>query len=301
MLTRWRPGTRYDYLLVWGHGTCHLQPMLDMIRAHGAFRIVKIMHHVPQTVDALVFAVYSFDYAPIQHLRGKTEYLKKTPREAYFIFVENLSPDEDYFGEGAFRHLESRTLKALKEEIRDRFNPRVAGKRSEEHVIHASDNAEQTDHILRYLGYQGVELFADRHLALKAPYHLSGITSYCVRRVPLSRLVCRIVTGDRFSYQAQAVGIEETPHYRALAGDEQAYQGYLDRYLGTALTDDHTLANLLRLRDSFRYLAPPFHADYIVVREEGEGEGARFVVVDGVHRAALLKNQGVEEINVAVI
>jgi len=291
-------GQRYDYFLVWGHGVHLVQQILDMIRSNGALKIVKILHHVPGTVEELIHAVYSFDYAPIEHLRGKTEYLKRTPREAYFIFVQNSAPDEDYFGEGPFRHIESQSIKALKEQIRDRFNPRSAGKRSEDHVIHASDNQLQTDHILSYLGYPGLELFDNRNLALKAPYHLGEISEYAIRYLPISAIRCRVVTGGRFSYAPELTDIENTPHYRALCGDCEPYRLYLEKFLGTALTDDHTLPGLLGLKESFRYLLAPFDSDYVIVRE---AEERQFVVLDGVHRVAVLKHQGVDALHVAVL
>ena len=289
---------RYDYFLVWGHGVEHLDGIIGMIRDHPALKIVKILNHVPVTVDELVHAVYSFDYAPIEHLRGKTEYLKGTPREVYLIFVENRDPDEDYFGEAAYRHIESRTVKAVKELIRDRFNPYRQGKRSEDHVIHASDNQLQTDHILRFLGYPGVELFGNRHLALNAPYHLGEISRYCIRYLPISALLCRIVAGERHNYEPRLTAIDQTPHYRALCGDCDAYRLYLEKFLGTALTDDHTLAGLLRLQESLHYLAPPFDSDYVVARE---GEGGTFAVLDGVHRVAVLRHRGVPALHVAVL
>lgn len=290
---------RYDYFLVWGHGIKYISEITDSIRNHPALKIVKILKHFPETVDQLVYAVYSFDYAPLEHLRGKTEYLKQTPNEVYFIFVENRFPDEDYFGEGPYRHLESYTMKALKEQIRNRFNPRVDGRRSEDHVIHASDNQLQSDHILRYLGFAGVDLFRKKHLALDAPYHLPEITDFSIRKIPLSSLQCRIVAGDRRLYAPERVdAIDKTPHYRALAGDPGAYLAYLENFMGLALTDDHCLRNFMSLKDSFRYLAGPFASSYIIVEET---EPDVFVVLDGVHRAALLRHQGVTDLHVAVI
>lgn len=293
-------GSRYDYILVWGHGIAYLEQILAMIRSHGAFSILRIQHHVPENIDVLVDAVYSFDYAPIEHLRGKILYLKQTPNEVYFIFLENLRPEEDYFGEGPYRHMESLALKTLKERIRDRFNPRLQdGRRSEDHVIHASDNQLQTDHILRYLGSTGSGMFAPGHLALDAPYHLPQICDFTVRRVSLSALRCRLAFGNRSHHDALALGsIEMTPHFQALCGDAEPYRRYLEMFRGTALTDDHTVEKLLGLKGTFRYLAAPYQSGYIIVEE---AEPGHYLILDGLHRAALLKYQGVAEVNVAVI
>lgn len=291
-------GCRHDYFLVWGHGVEHLDRMLDMIRQHPAFQIAMILEHKPRSVDELVTAVYSFDYAPIEHLRGKTQYLRQTPCISYFIFVRNFAPDEDYFGEGGYRHIESRTVKALKERIRDCLNPRIDGKRSEEHVIHASDNQLQTDHILRYLGFPGVEWLLGKNLVLNAPYHVREIERYSIRKIAIEQIRCSILTGDRYAYQTVFIPVEETPHYRAICGDEDCYLRYLKTYRGTALTDNHMLQNLVELKKTFRYLEPPFDCDFVLVREEQDG---MFSVMDGVHRLALLKYQGATALQVAVV
>jgi hypothetical protein len=144
---------RYDYFLIWGNGLRYKNQIIDEIRKDNNFQIVKILHHKPKTIKKLVQAIYSYDYAPFWHLKSKTEYLLKTTPEVEFIFVKNIDPREDYVGEGDFRHVESQTVKHLKETIRDKYNERKDDRRTEEHVVHASDNQEQTDYILRYLGF----------------------------------------------------------------------------------------------------------------------------------------------------
>lgn len=289
---------RYDYFLIWGHGVKFRDEILELIRSNRALKIIKILYHAPDTVEQLVQTVYSYDYAPLEHLRGKTAYLQKTPKEAYFIFVENHFPDEDYLGEGSYRHVESRTIKSMKEHIRDCFNERINGKRSEDHVIHASDNQMQTDYILRYLGYEGISLFKSTFLALKAPYHLRGAKAFCLRKIPLTSLLCRIMVGNREVHVPKLAAIEETPHYRALSGQHDIYEEYISMFIGLALTDDHPLHDFLRLNKSFRYLAPPNQFSYIMVKEAAHG---RFIIIDGVHRASILKYHGAQDIHVAVI
>jgi hypothetical protein len=289
---------RYDYFLIWGHGIRFRDNILDLIRSHAALKIVKILYHTPETIEQLVHAVYSYDYAPLAHLRGKTEYLKQTPNEVYFIFVENHFPDEDYLGEGPYRHIESKTIKTLKEQIRDQFNERVDLNRSEDHVVHASDNQMQTDYILKYLGHEGIDLFKSNFVALNAPYHIRGVSEFSLRKIPISSLLCRIVVGNRTIYAPRVTVIEDTPHYKALTGDDHIYEEYVRNFMGLALTDDHPLHNFLRLNESFRYLSSPFEYNYIIVKEAEED---KFVIVDGVHRAAILKYSGVTDIHVAVI
>lgn len=288
---------RYDYFLIWGHGLQYYEQILNVIRSCRSYKIIKILSHSPETMEQLIHVVYSFDYAPIEHLKGKTEYLTTTPCGVMFIFVENHAPNEDYFGDGAYRHIESETIKITKETIRNIHNPRVNGKRTEDHVIHASDNQTQTDYILRYLGYNGLDLFNNEHLALEAPYHVRKITDYCIDRISITDMKCRIVVGVQEDSAIKLVDIEETPHYKALLGDYDSYRRYINRYLGKYLTDDHSLENLIRLKTSFQYLSSPFELSYIIV-ESIEGV---YAIVDGLHRAAILKYQNAKDVHVSIL
>ena len=66
--------------------------------------------------------MYAYDYAPFWHLKDKSKYLMGTKNEVCFIFIKNNHPNIDFYGEKNFRHLESKTIKAFKEMIRDKYN-----------------------------------------------------------------------------------------------------------------------------------------------------------------------------------
>ncbi len=289
---------RYDYLIIWGHGLQYYKQILSIIRSCSSLRIIKILRHTPETMEQLIHLVYSFDYAPFEHLKAKTEYLLTKPCEVMFVFVENIFPDEDYFGDGAYRHIESVTIKKLKEEIRNIYNPRINGKRTEYHVVHASDNQVQTDYMLRCLGYNGLDLFNNEHLALKAPYHVKNIICYDIEKIPISNIKCRMVVSNQENDFIKLVNIDETPHYKALLGDYDSYRTYISRFLGKYLTDDHTLENLLILKEFFQYLSPPFELNYIIVEKIS---GSCYSIVDGLHRVAILKYQKNTDVIVSII
>ena len=182
--------TRYDYFLIWGNGIQYKHAILDIIRRQPSIHIVKIQNHIPNSIPKFVKTIYSYDYAPLQHLKAKTNYLLKTDPDVMFIFVHNQDVQEVYRGKGAFRHIECEQITIIKKEIRDKFNPRQNGKRTEEHVIHASDNESQVDHILRYLGYKtGLNLF--KHVPnplLTLPYYLGKFDKFSIQRINASQL-----------------------------------------------------------------------------------------------------------------
>lgn len=145
---------RYDYFLIWGHGLPYLEQILQMIQGDATLKIIDVRRFRPRNLPRFVNEIYSCDYAPREHLKAKTEYLMTLPvNDVVVIFVLNTGVQEVMRGEGAFRHPECDRIKRLKDAIRNRFNPRIDGKRSEWHVVHASDSEAQTSRLYRYLQF----------------------------------------------------------------------------------------------------------------------------------------------------
>lgn len=284
---------RMDYFMIWGHGLAHAEQILEIIRGHAAFRIVTIVKRSIPDMPAFVRRVYEADTVPLEHLLAKTRYLASVPPEVLFILVVNRDPQEQYFGEGEFRHIQCRHVKAIKEEVRDRFNPRRDGARTEDHVIHGSDYQSQVRHLLSVLGLPTLEHFArEPNPRLDAPYHIEPFERFDLREVPLSLLRARILgQGD--------VPLEETPHCRYLAGDEEAYRAYHAAHMGVELTDDHFPAAFERLRASFdpERPAPGGKVNALLAAPI---EGGAYRILDGVHRAAILQHRGCSAARVAV-
>ncbi len=291
---------RYDYFLVWGNGIPHKEEILGIIRSRESIEILRIMDHRPKSIARFVRKVYSYDYAPFEHLKSKTRYLLRTEPVVFLIFVCNKSPRETYRGEGAFRHIECELIKSVSEEIRNRFNPRKNGKRTEEHVVHASDNESQVDHMLKLLGFKdGIELLKNvPNPLLPSPYYLPKFKEFTIKRISSSQLYCNILRGTRASFWKEAVEIEKTPHFAFLSGDMMFYTEYLAKFLGGPLASDYSIEVFRALSRDFAYLEDPYTTSYILVREFQSG---RYIVSDGVHRVSIFKFRGVDSFPVAVI
>ena len=132
---------------------------------------------------------------------------------------------------------------------------------TEHHVVHASDYESQTKHAMKLLGIR-------RGVASKR-----GV----LRTARIDDLRANII-------DVGLVEVEDTPHYGFVTGDRGPYAKYYDRYMGTRLTDDHAPEAFALLIHSFRYEKP--------IRVCGDR------ITDGVHRAAILKSRGVDEIEV---
>ena len=128
-------GARYDCIVVWGHGQEYLPKIIKEIRTNESFEIVHLHKHKVTNIKKLVYQIYSFDYAPLFHLKAKVKYLESTPPVVNFIFIKNKDAQEEYFGTGDFRHKESLRIKHFKGLIRERFNPRdKTGNLTHDHV-----------------------------------------------------------------------------------------------------------------------------------------------------------------------
>ncbi len=283
---------RFDYILIWGHGLKYRDGILDIIENTSGIEILKCFNYRPESISEFVYRIYSFDYAPFQHLENKVNYLLSTPKEVLFIFFRNNDPEVDYHGDGAFRHEESNTIRLLKEVIRNKYNPLDRnGQRSEEHVIHASDCWEQTDYALRLLGYaEGVKLLQEQFHWIGVPAHLGETDNFLVRIISLDDLYATINIGDKQKISR----IIDTPHFRGIKYDINIYKEYLDKYFGVLLTDYYSVSKYKRLMEN---LGDPIDEPLIAVKDiEGQ-----YVIADGVHRASIYKNRGLDKIPVMIL
>ena len=291
--------TKYDYFLIWGHGLNYKREIINMIRDSGFLEIKMITFYKVKNMHGFIKKVYSHDYAPFAHLKSKTKYLLNVNPNICFILVLNKNPCVEFVGEGAFRHIECMNIKKIKNKIRDKFNPRENGMRTEDHVIHASDNQSQVNHLLKFLGFaEGIPYFERTpNPILSLPYHIPRFSSFKIKKMSFSQLYCRILRGDKTNFTVEIRPLEESPHYKYLTGDKESYQKYLETFGGYLLTDDHSVENLdTFIRDS-SYLQTPYNTSYILVEEIYPN---KFVILDGIHRASKLLFSQQKELVVAV-
>jgi len=292
--------TKYDYFLIWGHGLKYKKEIINMVRDSGFLEVKLIMFYKVKNMRKFVKKVYSHDYAPFEHLKSKTKYLLTVDPTICFILVLNKNPCVEFVGEGAFRHIECMNIKKIKDEIRDKFNPIDGnGRRTEDHVIHASDNQSQVNHLLKILGFaDGMHHFErSPNPILSLPYHISSFSRFKIKKINFSQLYCRILKGDKTVYTMEICPLDESPHYKYLTGDRESYQKYLETFGGYLLTDDHSVENLDKLFKDSVYLQKRYNTSYILVKEFHPN---KYYIIDGVHRAVKLLFSQQKELIVAV-
>jgi hypothetical protein len=162
----------------------------------------------------------------------------------------------------------------------------------EEHVIHATDQSEQTDYLLKMLGHDdGVGMFERNRTALlpELPYHIPRPHRVRFCRIPMALLRVGVLE-ERRGHESPVIRllpVTETPHYEAYSTPE-AYVRYRNRFRFRYLTDDHSLSRLLSLGD----LTPKrvFSLGRIAVKRQDDGQ---YRVLDGAHRLAALARRDV--------
>lgn len=286
---------RHDALIIWGHGLHDLDRVLDLVRAMPGFTIRRILIRDIDDMPRFVRSVYNFDYAPYRHLIDKTRYLMSVPPKAAFIFLDNLDPKEHEVGIGRFKHIECQRITALKQAIREQFNPKTDGKPSEHHIVHATDHVGQTHAILDLLGYKSIaELQTNEQGVIQAPSHLPPVKRWTLKQIPIQSVYARINLFKQHRVETATnshmlLPLAQTPHAMMLDNDPQAYAEYWQEHCGTRLTDDHAPQAFANLAERFDYLGEDYPDSYILLEPL---DGERYVLLDGVHRASILRSRG---------
>lgn len=291
---------RYDYFLICGHILKYRNEIINTIRANRYIKLLKILDHRPKSITRLVNTIYSSDYAPFEHLKTKMEYLLKNNRNVLFIFVHNKNAQEVWHNHGSYQHLERKLMNSIQEKICNKFVSRKDANCTEEYIVYTSCNESQVDHILKYLGVKdGIGSFRNvPNPLLSPPYYITKFDKFTIRCVNSSQIYCNILRGTKESFWTEALHIEETPHLACLTGDMRSYEEYLSRFLGGPLTCDYSVENLLRFSQNFVYLKPPYATSYILTKKFKPNQ---YLILDGVHRASILKSRGINNFPVAVI
>jgi hypothetical protein len=153
---------------------------------------------------------------------------------------------------------------------------------------------------LKYLGFShGLNYLRNNPNAiLSLPYYIPRFEQFIVRLANTSQLFCSILRGNREHFWKERVAIEKTPHYLCLNGSVEAYESYLSKFLGGPLTSEYSTQKFLNLSREIVYLEKPYDTSYILVKEF---QPSSYLILDGVHRASILKFRDIDEIPIALV
>lgn len=277
----------YFGFIVWGHGLEHLDAVFDTLHASMKCHVLHVKKLCPSDLDAFLCTVYATDLgagsaALHGHIKAKTTYLKKVPRECVFILLRKL--DARIVGEF------DEDIVNVKWAVRTQFNPRskshpAVGRLPQgvthHHVIHGIDRLGECDPICQHItGYQP-QYFYKRivHNTVEVPHHVQLSSTCCVQVVALAALRTHVLGKG-------VVPVADSPHYAFVSGNEDAYREYYSRHCGKEFTDGHSSACFRRTLVTFNPTAYPYNPhQYIVVKA---ASGDTWQIVDGAHRSAVL-------------
>lgn len=278
--------SRYDCIVVWNHGFNFLEDILSELRQTNNIEIVLIHHHSCRSMKKLVRNIYSYDYAPLAHLKSKIKYLNHLRPEAFFIFIKNIKPNIDYYGHGKFRHIESNVIRQFKEKIRALYNPKdIAGNLSHNHVIHATDNESQTDSILKLIGYKdGIRTLKNENEILSNPYHIKEPKKFSIKKIGFESLLCKNAIGKN---NIHIMPLRDSVQFQSITNID-IYKKYIQKHRGKVLKDDYSTKKYLSMMNDFKYAHKTHPINFITVKNYK----GKYLIQDGLHRAALELNTG---------
>ncbi len=286
---------RYDCFIIWGNGLIHIPEIVSIIRDSGKYNIIRIIKKDINNMSRFIKKVYACDTVPWKHLRSKSRYLLDSPKECVFILVENKNPREIYIGESKFCHIQCENINETKNTIRSLYNPKFKDPKkvilplppgvSHDHCIHASDYESQVEHLLRVFQIESLDFYRrNKEFAYYIPWHIQvsyrGISDI---EVDLDLIYANI--------NKSIQKLEDTPHYRYVSGHKKPYIDYFNKNFGTMLQEDH-------FPQAFDCLIASFDENYR--RDDGKKSlpiiNSNNVILDGVHRCAILKWRGKKKI-----
>lgn len=293
---------RYDAFLLWHTGVDRLREVCCFIRDHPCIEIVHIRKKSVTSDDISQFVtdVYALEHVPKNHLERKTMYLRRNGAQSlydeFLVVVRNTKPRVHTNGTGQWAVQQSKTIVEMKTLIRSVFNPPFLDTSlripplpsgiSHDHVVHATDNQDQTNHLLKLFGAPfDVNEFHPKTLldnCTRVPHHLHiSQGELSTRRV--TDLYASIVDKGKLS-------IRDTPHFQFVIGNKLEYEQYHSKHVGTKFTDDHFPEAFSLLISTF----DPALAQPLICTKN-------FLLLDGVHRAAILLARNIETVSVFVL
>lgn len=271
---------RLDYFVIFPNGYDHINEILDILRKYKDLELLYFRKYYPYDFIEFIERLYSTDAVPWQHIKGKTEYLKGIGKDVYVGLIRNNKPEEVMVGEGEYKHIQCMLINRFKWEVREKFNPRINGERSEQHIIHTSDFESQTYDFWKTLPFHTIEAITSKSNPItEAPFHLEKFGRYDLEKANLEDLIVAQATKD----SNIELPVKESIFYKYAMGDKQPYIDYWNEMKGEKLCFDNS----------------PGAFDKLINEFDLEKVGNIFVmkgtIQDGNHRVAVLLSKGIKE------
>jgi len=147
-----------DCFIIWGNGLQFTDEIFGKINEY--FEVITAERKRFDKIESLIKKIYIQEMKTIpHHIIAKNKHLLKCDPEAILILVKNFRYKATFNcnGHGPYNKKCTHFVEHFKQEIRDRYNPKqTSGFRTEDHVIHGTDNENQVVHALKAFGLKPV-------------------------------------------------------------------------------------------------------------------------------------------------
>lgn len=278
---------RLDFGIIWEHGMPHIDGILGILRQYKDLELVWFKEHTPEDFNVFIDQIYGLDTVPLEHLKAKNEYLKSVGTKTYLMLIKNNKPEPVIVGEGEYKHEQCMLINRFKWQVREMYNPKINGQRSENHMIHCSDYPEQTNRFLELFNMEGI----DHWMGSKTPelsfipYHISRAFSFKITENKVEDLLVNLCHGET---SVMSIPIIDSWHYMYVKGIKEPYIDYWNKWKGVRLTEDHTPERFDKMIEWLNEEEYKNMGSFIITSD--------FVILDGVHRASILAAKGATKI-----
>lgn len=290
-------GVTYTSIILWGHGICYTQQILHSLMEDIDCDILNIKKKKIDDLEKCIEICYKSDLEKrqqVSHIKAKTAYLKNVPPVYVHILIKNHGASFIKYGKGDNITIADKNITDWKWKIREMFNPKgrvhkkpLSSGITHNHVIHVTDAPEDcVDLCYRLLKKKPVDFENKVINGYEIPWHLPERSMYC-KILDISEIRVNIVGKG-------IIKIECSPHYEYVLGKKENYTKYYSKYCGEQLQDNHTTKKFDNLIKSFDFLGYNMEDRRLII------VNSKYVVMDGVHRLAILKMNDIDKIKVLV-
>lgn len=143
-----------ECFIIWGNGTKYFDKIFNMIK--GSFEVVTVARKDIYNMEDFVKRIYVQEIQTIpHHIMAKNRHLLECRPEAVLVLVNSNGNNKPPVckGHGPNNQICTSFTEHFKHVVRDIYNPKQpCGKRTEDHVIHGSDDDTQVENALKAFG-----------------------------------------------------------------------------------------------------------------------------------------------------
>ncbi len=289
--------TMYNSIIIWGHGIKYTNDIINSLLENIDCDILNIKENDIDDIDKFIRKCYKLEMINLNHIMGKTKYLKSIEKKYTHILIKNYNARLKEYGEGKYKVIADENIVNWKWKIREKYNPRdinvnmkpLSKGITHNHVIHVTDEHKECDYLCETL-LNNVPSFYENKFNnnLLVPWHVNIKVILKIEIVDINKLTVNLA-------ESLNMKVKDTPHYEYLNGNKQTYINYFNKYIGKCLEDNHSPLQFDRLISKFKPELYNFEESRLIICNE------KYLVCDGLHRLSILKKNNISRVKVCMV